>query len=102
MSINNVGALGNTHLMMATMNNYVNVVKMLLDAGADPFICNDSGQTAMDIAIDSSNQEIYNLLIEATERYSNPPEHILSRVKYRANLAFNSILRRLEVIPFIN
>lgn len=62
--IDRAGAFGNTHLMMSAMNNAPNVTKMLLDSGANPFIKNNYGQTAMDIAIDTGNKVIYDLLLE--------------------------------------
>ena len=52
---------GNTALIWAVQNNCYNVVKYLLNNGANLDIKNNNGKTALDIAIEKNNIDILNL-----------------------------------------
>tara|TARA_B100000700_G_C14852909_1_gene764834 strand:- start:15 stop:650 length:636 start_codon:yes stop_codon:yes gene_type:complete len=54
-------SFGNTALMVAALYNY-DVVKYLLERGADPFLVNNKGNTAYDNAIQNGNMKIAILL----------------------------------------
>lgn len=51
-----------TALMDATERGYTIAVRLLLDAGADPSITNSAGKTALDLAKESGDAEMINLL----------------------------------------
>lgn len=55
-----------TPLMTATIRGYSEVVKMLLEAGADPNLENYDGLTALDLAYETSSPEIVKILEEVT------------------------------------
>jgi ankyrin repeat protein len=57
--------IGNSPLHIATRNNSTDVVKTLLDFGADPNAVNDKGFTALDEAIQNKNPETVKFLIES-------------------------------------
>ena len=48
--------------MDATERGYTIAVRLLLDAGADPSITNSAGKTAQDLAKESGDAEMINLL----------------------------------------
>ena len=54
-------SFGSTALMVAALYNY-DVVKYLLERGADPFLVNNRGNTAYDNAIQNGNMEIARLI----------------------------------------
>lgn len=54
-------SFGNTALMVAALYNY-DVVKYLLERGADPFLVNNKGNTAYDNAIQNGNMKIARLI----------------------------------------
>ncbi|MFP5845459.1 hypothetical protein ACLD4P_23360, partial [Salmonella sp. 741265052_HSA] len=47
----------------AVKQNFFKIVKLLLQSGANPVIQNDFGDTPLDIARDSSQQNIIDLLV---------------------------------------
>ena len=47
------------------MHNSVERAQSLLDAGADPAIKNDKGQTAADMAVQKGNKEVLKILQSA-------------------------------------
>ncbi len=55
---------GNTSLIRATYNNNIEIVKLLLNAGADIDNQNNDGYTALIYAAYKNNKEIIELLIE--------------------------------------
>ena len=50
------------------MHNSVERAQVLLDAGADPAIKNDKGQTAADMAVQEGNKEVLKILQSARPR----------------------------------
>ncbi|MFO7852097.1 MAG: ankyrin repeat domain-containing protein [Bacteroidota bacterium] len=62
--VNNVAADGNTPLMVACREGYIDQVKLLLDAGARTDGMNKDGKTAMQLAKENEHQEIVDYLSE--------------------------------------
>ncbi|MBS3776732.1 MAG: ankyrin repeat domain-containing protein [Bacteroidales bacterium] len=60
--VNHVAGDGNTPLMLACREGYLDQVKLLLDAGARKDGLNKDGKTAMQLAIDNEHQEIVDYL----------------------------------------
>ncbi|EGV00119.1 ankyrin repeat domain-containing protein [Mycoplasmopsis columbina] len=56
---------GNTPLIYAAYKGFKDVVKLLLEKEADPFIFNNKSISALHAAADGSNKEVIDLLIEA-------------------------------------
>jgi ankyrin repeat protein len=54
---------GRTPLHLATDNNHIEIVRILLDSGADPSLANDGGWTALHIAADKGHEDIVDLLL---------------------------------------
>lgn len=54
---------GCTALMQAVRSNKETIVQFLIEQGANPYIVDDSGNSAYDYAIQNGNQEIMELLI---------------------------------------
>lgn len=67
--INCVGPSGWTPLFYAVRSNQIEVVKALLENGADPMVKDKDGNTIMDIAIQKQHMELFTLLkIEMIKR----------------------------------
>ena len=65
--VNCVGPSGWTPLFYAVRSNQIEVVKVLLEHGADPMVKDCTGATIMDIAIQKGYTELHTLLkIETT------------------------------------
>ena len=62
--VNNVAGDGNTPLMVACREGYIEQVKLLLDSGARTDGMNKEGKTAMQLAIDNEHQTIVDYLSE--------------------------------------
>jgi hypothetical protein len=60
--INAEDAEGNTPLMWAIRHNQVGVAKLLLSKGADGSVRNQQGQTARDLALETGNKDLMNIL----------------------------------------
>ena len=56
---------GSTPLMMAAMYGSVDVVRLLLDAGADPLIKNSVGLTAVDFAAQVQRDDVVAVITPA-------------------------------------
>ena len=56
---------GETALMIAVSNQYINIVIYLIEKGADVTIRNNNGKTALDIAREKNFDKIVSLLEEA-------------------------------------
>ena len=54
-----------TPLHWAAINYNINIVTLLLDAGADPTVLNEDGKTAEDIARERGDVKLADLLREA-------------------------------------
>lgn len=65
-NVNHQDGSGRTHLHAAVWGNRIEVVKMLLTAGADPTIADVKGQTPLDVAR-AQNPEIAKLLEQAAK-----------------------------------
>ena len=63
---------GWTPLHVAVLMGRSEVVKLLLEAGTDATHCNDSGQTAADLCVDSSSAEVF-------RRFVSHGEHLPSQ-----------------------
>jgi ankyrin repeat protein len=48
--------------MIAAVNGHVDIVRMLLEAGADPRAVNEEGRTALELAEAAGQPEVVNLL----------------------------------------
>ena len=57
-----------TVLMLASEMGHADIVKLLLNAGADVNVQNDAGRTALIIATDRNNNDIVQLLNEACDK----------------------------------
>ena len=60
--INGYDGLGNNALIVATKYEKVDILKVLVELGADKNLTDDLGKTAYDYAIETGNQEIIDLL----------------------------------------
>jgi ankyrin repeat protein len=70
--VNQSDVNGNTALILAAWNNKFEVVKKLLDAGADPIKTDKYGRTALELALDNGNAaESVKLLLNRTDKNSN-------------------------------
>lgn len=84
--------IGDTPLHAAIRSNKPEVVKKLLDLGADPNIANLEGNTAMHAAAESLNPEIIEYLLKAGARTDlankdfDTPEMILADIEQDNNL----------------
>ncbi|MFZ8865020.1 MAG: ankyrin repeat domain-containing protein [Rickettsiales bacterium] len=67
LDINAVDQDGNTPLHYAVMNNNLQIVDILLQATADPFIKNNKGEDPLSLADSTRNEEIVKLLNEARQ-----------------------------------
>ena len=65
--INHANEDGNTALIIAANKNNKEMVKLLLENGADPSIKNKYGKTALDIANEKGNQEIIKILSDSQQ-----------------------------------
>ena len=55
---------GQTDLMYSSWNNYENMVKYLLDKGADPDKVDNVGKTALIYAVDEGHEKVVRMLLE--------------------------------------
>ncbi|XP_031570954.1 ankyrin-1-like isoform X2 [Actinia tenebrosa] len=78
---------GNTAVVLAASRNHVNIVKMLLNYGADITLLNDQGQSIFDLAPDS----MIPMLLASVERQGTSHRHLL-QAAWQGNL---QILRQL-------
>ena len=60
--INDYDDLGNTALIIATKYEKVDVLRVLIELGANKNLTDDTGKTAYDYAVETGNQEIIDLL----------------------------------------
>ena len=60
--VNCVGPSGWTPLFYAVRSNQIEVVKILLENGADPTVRDKDGNTILDIAIQKNHMELFTLL----------------------------------------
>ena len=62
---------GNTALILASSNGNVEVVKYLIDSGANVNIKNNECKTALDLAEENGYEEIAEILKNAGAKHSN-------------------------------
>jgi ankyrin repeat protein len=67
-NINQKDDLSNTPLMIAVQYMDIEIIKVLLDKGADPTIEDDLGVSSLTMATDSENEEIAELLKSYTSK----------------------------------
>lgn len=60
---------GFTPLMIAVVYGHHNVVEALLAAGAELYIKNNVGKTALDYALETKNKKIRDIVMQATKKY---------------------------------
>ena len=70
--VNCVGPFGWTPLFYAVRSNQIEVVKVLLEHGADPFVCDKDGITILDLAIQKNHMELFTLLKIETTNHTLP------------------------------
>ncbi len=63
--LNRRNSLGLTPLTLAVKNNQVELTKILIECGADPFITDNSGECAVSLAIEN-NSDILNAIVQTT------------------------------------
>ncbi|MET4580142.1 ankyrin repeat domain-containing protein [Ottowia thiooxydans] len=63
--LNNKNMEGRTALMLAVEGRHTNVVKMLLEAGADPHVRGPRGVSLLDIALNSNDAQLVELVAQA-------------------------------------
>ncbi len=82
----------NDPLMLAAHGGYENVVKTLLDAGADPTLQDADGRTAADIARSRNYMEVADMLIAATRpSIERPP---VTCLKNHLNTTIDQLLKQ--------
>jgi ankyrin repeat protein len=104
LDINAVGQDGNTPLHYAVMNNNPQIVDILLQATADPFIKNNKGEDPLSLADSTGNEEIVQLLNKARQpindeafQYYNKIERIADAGKLNEKDGNNHTLLYREV-----
>jgi hypothetical protein len=78
---------GNTALILAVERKLISSIEILLNAGVDPERANNIGQTPLQVAEETGNQEIITLIQDAIDKKHNPTakaEFTLSLSKERA------------------
>jgi ankyrin repeat protein len=60
--VNSIDLSGNSVLMSTCLKGHTRIVKMLLHAGADPFLQNAQGRTALDFARSFEHEDIVEVL----------------------------------------
>lgn len=68
--INYQDSLGYTALMYASMNGHMEIVKLLLENGADTSIKNNDGKTALILAFENNHIDIVDLIEEFDTEYT--------------------------------
>ena len=66
--INQQNFRGSTALTMAIFDRNIPIIELLIDAGADPEIANDNGFTLLQIAQETNNQKIIDLIQNAINK----------------------------------
>jgi len=95
-NINATDQMGFTALMHAVINGNKEIVKCLLDNGADITIKNKRGQTAAFFAINSSNKEIVKLLIRSDPDLINNKDELGAKL-----LLFGVKKGNLEIVELL-
>ncbi|KAI8432303.1 hypothetical protein MSG28_004723 [Choristoneura fumiferana] len=67
-NINQTTVEGDTALILAIQADSVEIVNYLLENGADPNIKNKNGEMALDIALFLGHDELFNLLLNVTDK----------------------------------
>ena len=70
-NVNSTDDTGKTALMMAVMGYHIEIVKLLLKWGADPFQKNDDDKTAIDIAKEYEFSDIAEIIINTNYSYQS-------------------------------
>ena len=60
--VNSANDLGTTPLMYAILSQKIDLIKLLLENGAEKDVKERSGKTALDYAVQSGNKEIIGLI----------------------------------------
>jgi hypothetical protein len=80
-NINQCDLDGNTALIIAVDRKLISSVEILLNAGVDPEYANNVGQTPLQVAKESGDQEIITLIQDAINQKHNPTSLKLRRAK---------------------
>ncbi len=69
---------GDSILHLAISNNNLEVVKILLEKGANPIVINKEGVTTIELALKHSSTEIYRILIEESNKRNQKENEIVN------------------------
>lgn len=83
-AINTLDRTGYSMLMYACKNGHIDVVKLLLDKGADPNLVGCGGRTSLMISVSSGRESVCRLLLENNASISMKDESGNSALHYAA------------------
>jgi len=87
---------GWTALMAAAMEGHTEVVSHLLSSGADPAVVNESGNTALDIAIKEGEMEVVRLLETIDDQPLSPSKSELNIGKMETDLKMGEVISEIK------
>lgn len=85
---------GDSLLLLASYHGHVEVVRLLLQAGADTELANDRGQTALGAAAFRGDEALVRLLLHSGARVDSPPGG-------RTALMVAAMFNRVEVMQLL-
>jgi ankyrin repeat protein len=77
---NHIIETGDSVLQIAVSNNSIDIVKMLLEKGANPISSNKEGKGIIEIALKHSNSDIYTILLEEVKKRNQKENDIVKEL----------------------
>jgi ankyrin repeat protein len=75
-----VESSGDTILHLAVANNNIDIVKMLLEKGANPIASNKEGKSIVEMALKQSSTDIYRMLLEECNKKNQKENEIVEQL----------------------